>query len=253
MSIFDELLILIEDQPGLDIGAIELFMPHYTRQSIGSALGRLTSRGWLTRTTTANADQYAITEQGNQYITLTLHAIHRAGQEWSMSWFCVLATLPEAQRRERDMLRHNFNNRGFGRLVDGFWIHAWNRQDEIGQLIRRLAIGSSVLVFETQALGQATTQMVVKKAWDWPELYRQLGTFLGEFSRAADLLDEDAGRIPESSPERRILRHRAKCLVFDYAQLLSGDPNLPWNVVPDSTPYQTAHTIYERIRQYCYH
>lgn len=251
VSIFDELIILIDDQGSLPTPTIESFLHRYTRQAVGSTLGRLVSRGWLARTVNAESDEYRVTDIGNQYINQTLDAIHRAEQTWAGTWFCVVATLPESQRRERDMLRHYLTNRGFGRLVDGFWIHPWNRQDEVAHLIRRLGIGSSVFMFETQPIGQATLQVAISNGWNWGELHRRLGHYLEKTRNEVANLEQAHVDADQPLAKSRV-RHQAKCLVFEYGMLLSADPTLPLAITPNQPLYKEARELYEQVRRYCY-
>ncbi len=169
MSIFDELLILIDDLTEVQIERIEAMVSGYSRQAIGSTLGRLVSRGWLQRVTQSRGDSYRITEAGSAYVSRILGTIRRNEENWNQQWFCIVVTLPERLRKERDVLRHYLLNRGFGRLVDGFYLSATNRQAEVAEVIRRLNIGSAVFMFETQPLGAATTQIVVAQAWNWDD------------------------------------------------------------------------------------
>lgn len=249
MSIFDHLLVLIDDQNGLTVGEIETRLPDQSKQIIGSTLGRLVSRGSLERVTTGGAEIYRITESGNSYISRILNSIHRHEDSWNNQWFCVLVTLPETQRKQRDILRHFLLDRGFGRLIDGFYISPRERRAEIADIIRRLNIGSAVSTFETQPLGLATGQVVVQQAWNWPELTRQIEAFITDVLPKIQTI-EAASESKNSSTDD--LRLQAKLFVFGYALLLSADANLPMSIIPDPRPYQTALNLYERVRKYCY-
>lgn len=249
MSIFDQILILIDDQTELSLATIESYLPNYTRQAIASTLGRLASRNWLIKTE-SDPELYRITEAGNKYIGDVLDTIRKHEDGWNGQWFCVIVTLPESRRKERDVLRHYLLDRGFGRLADGFYVSSWNRQPEIAEIIRRLNIGASILMFETQPLGKATNQMIIQQAWDWDGLIRELSRFLATANDRVVKIEALAKKREPSDYSR--LRFLAKSFVFEYGSILSGDANIPTSLTIKPELYEQALALYERVRPYCY-
>ena len=109
MSIFDELLITIDDQTTLSLDNLTTFFTSVSRQQLSSTLGRLSGRGWLQTALKNSIDYYQLTPTGNAYITTILSMIHVSESTWMGDWFWVVASLPESQRKERDLLRIELN------------------------------------------------------------------------------------------------------------------------------------------------
>lgn len=251
VSIFDQLLVLLDDQPDSTSDEIREMYPFYSLQQIASTVGRLDGRGWLDSRKTERGPGYRLSEIGNERITQVLSTIRQNEQPWNDEWLWVVAKLPETERKQRDLLRLELNRLGFGRLLDGLYLHPWPRQAELAEIVRRLAIGSSVLVFVNRTLGRGTTQLVIDRAWHWPELSSRLSEFL---TKAQIYLASVPANLAARSDkiQRRAARLEAKNLVFEYGQILTQDPNFPIGYVPHKEPYLRAKKLYEELRRYCY-
>lgn len=250
MSIFDELLILIDDQTEVHLERVQALLPHHSRQALSSTLGRLASRGWIEKTR-GNGPIYRLSGEGSRYVTTVLDAMRQGSATWSGTWFCVMILLTEAERRQRDAVRRSLTNQGFGLLIDGLWLSPWNRLEQIGDLTKRLRIGSAILTFETQPLGKASTQMIIDRAWNWHTLEQLFQTFTDANKDKPEELARLA-RSAQTPDDKHRLRLAAKNTVFEYGLLLSRDPKLPASIAPTSQPRTQAEAIYKEVRQYCY-
>ncbi len=248
MSIFDELLICIDDQEELSTPSIELLLSKYSHQTVSSALGRLVGRGWVLKKLTRVDESYRLTPSGTDYLNHILSAIHQAEQPWDGTWFCLVASIPENQRRERDMLRYQLHSYGFGKVIDGLWIAPRERFDILAQLNQKIHSGQYLLSFQTQPLGQASNQMLIKRAWDWEKSAQKFA----EFVAWAELTQRQVATQNISSTDALNRRLAAKTLVFAYGSILSSDANLPIALVPRDPLRTKAYELYSVIRPYCY-
>ncbi|MEK7460918.1 MAG: hypothetical protein AAB647_01730 [Patescibacteria group bacterium] len=251
MSIFDELLITIDDQQSLNTETLNGFFPNVSRQQLSSTIGRLIGRGWLATPKLNGQEKYQLTKEGNAYINAVLGVIRVREEPWSGEWFWLVASLPESKRRERDLLRIELNRQGFGRLIDGLYLHPRDQKVLIADLIRRFGIGSSVYIFENKHLGQGTNQILINQAWNWPVLAANLESYLKTARPELEQIIADSTNLRDQEARAK-LRLQAKKLVFTYGQILVGDPNLPIEFVPIKNPYLEGQQFYQEIRRYCY-
>lgn len=250
MSILDELLVAIDDQTELKLDQIRALFPQYTYQTLSAALGRLRGWNWVEQVNGRDTT-YRVTVNGSVYIDSTLKAVRNYESSWDQSWFCAAVRLPESGRKLRDRLRHYFVDHGYGRFIDSLWISPWNRQDELVPLIREFNAGANVFLFQTQPLGQATNQIIINEAWEWPEITDRFTAFLNDFRLRAQGLISAAAEA--NTPEvRQHIRRLAKNMVFEYAQALKSGPNLPTEFSPIRELEKQAWLEYEKIRPYCY-
>ena len=248
MSIFDQLLIAIDDGEIATIDQLVSLFPGISRQQLASTLGRLVGRGWLQTREQAKETSYQVSPVGNSHINQILQMIRVSETPWSETWLWLVARLPEEKRRERDLLRLELQRQGFGRLVDGLYLHPRDPKNVVSESIKRLGLGSSVFIFENRAIGQGTNQILIQTSWNWPALTERLGTFLDD---AMARLPQIA-RPPGEHQERYQQRLEAKYLVFEYGEILASDPNFPITLVPNKELYETGRRFYQEVRRYCY-
>lgn len=254
MSIFDELLIAIEDQPDITRENLFQLFPAVAQQQLSSTIGRLIGRGWLESVEMKSDQRLRVSQSGNRYISTNLEIIHANEVTWDGEWFWVVASLPETKRRERDLLRLGLTQHGFGRLIDGLYLHPRDQQGIVTDLIQRFGLGSHLYLFKNSHLGRGTHQIVMSQAWDWALLANRLDTFfaqaeprLAEISKKSRQLVINADRLATQK-----VRLAAKNLVFEYGKILVADPNFPIDLVANKEPYRTGQKFYQMIRRYCY-
>lgn len=250
MSIFDELLVAIDDQAELRMDQLEALFPQYSRTVLAAALGRLSSRNWIEKVT-RGITVFRVSSLGNAYLNQILEAIHKSEVTWPESWFVAAVLLPDKNRQVRDRLRHYFISQGYGLFLDGLWIYPWNRQAELSSVLVDYGAAAGVIMFETKPLGQATNQLLIQTAWNWSVFENNLQKLIFEIRSQLNGLSQLAKEV--TSPEARLrLRLAAKSIVFKYGQLLNASPNLPDYYSPARTLQSEARALYEQVRPFCY-
>lgn len=239
MSIIDDVLVLLDDETELTLEEIKKNLPRKSTQSISSALGRLTSKGWIIMNKKSDLKTFKISPNGRQEITLHLNRIReKENSEWDRSWLVVVFSIPEKQRRARDLFRKSLVEKGFLRLHNELWISFWDQRKAIEKEISTLKIGMFCTVFKINQLSEADQKRVVSNLiWNENKINNEYKAFLN--SAKAFLKTKKEG-------------YKARLLVYNYSQAVALDPNFPNQIKPKDYLGDEAYKMYLKVRPYCY-
>lgn len=242
MTIIDELLILLDDVGETPPESIPGYFEKYNLQVIFSSLGRLVNRGWVARKIKRQLPVYSITIHGVNELNKTLGGLsEKENQPWDRRWRLVIFDIPESKRKLRDQFRNFLRQLGFGQLKSSVWLSPWNKGEKVKPYIKRHHLGDIVTQFTTEPSEDSYyCVQLAQQSWDWAGLEDKYREFIEDAERQSRDLSNDA-----------IARFKAKRLVFRYAQIVAGDPCLPSDISPISTPARRAADIYAKIRPYC--
>jgi phenylacetic acid degradation operon negative regulatory protein len=239
MSIIDDVLVLLDDETELSLDEIKKNLPRKSVQSISSALGRLTSKGWVTMNKKNNSKIFKISSEGRQVITRHLNRIReKENNKWDHSWLVVVFSIPEKQRKARDLFRKSLVEKGFLRLHNELWISFWDRRKAIEKEISLLKINTFCTVFKISKLTEVDQKNVVDNLiWNEKKLNDEYKDFIN--SAKSFLKTKKEG-------------YKARLLVYKYSQTVALDPNFPDEIEPKDYLGDQAYKIYLKIRPYCY-
>ncbi len=241
MTVIDELLVLLDDNQQRVLEECALALPHRTKQTLSSTLGRLTGKGWIVtnKDRLRGAYSYAISPEGSSVVTKTLQHLKISDDEqWDGRWFFVLFNIPERQRKDRDILRNRLIHTGFGRVQNSLWVTARDVEFELADLLREQRMERSVTILRPTLSAEDAKHLVAVFEWGWELLN-------GQYNHLMELM-----RTYLRRKEHPVLE--AKLLVYHYATLLQQDPKFPSDLEPTSYLRSKVHTQYEKVRPYCY-
>lgn len=239
MSIIDNVLVFLDDENELTLSEIKKKLQRQTTQSISSALGRLTSKGWVVAKNNKNEKIFRISPDGRHEITLHLNRIRdKENLKWDKSWVVVVFSIPEKSRRSRDLFRKQLTEHGFMRLHNELWVSFWDKRKIIEKAIDSLGISKCTTVFKINHLSDIDQKHFLSNlSWCDKELNRLYKEFIN--SAKIYLKTKKDG-------------YRARLLVYDYSQALAIDPIFPEEVTPNNYLAKEAYNYYLKIRPFCY-
>lgn len=243
MTIIDELLILLDDLEQTPAHDIPQYFESANLQVIFSSLGRLANRGWVMKKTKRDETIYSITTPGINQLNETLDAIkHEDSREWDKQWYIVVFDIPETKRKLRDMFRTILKQNGYGMLTSSVWISAWDRGDIIRRFLKRHNLTDNIYQMTTVTNNDSyQSTILAHRCWDWQKIEKSYRTFLDSAER----------ELRELSQGTENQRFKAKKLVFQYAEVVKEDPQLPTEIAPNASIARRAHELYTKIRPYC--
>lgn len=242
MTIIDELLILLDDLEEATAESIPTYFDTANLQVIFSSLGRLVNRGWVAKKTKRGETIYSITTQGVNELNQTLDTIkHEEEPVWDQQWRLVVFEIPETKRKLRDSFRTFLKSQGYGMLTSSVWISPWDKETEIKRFCKRNNLNDNIFYITTTPHTDSYQSTVfAHRCWNWQKIEQGYKAFLTRGSSTLRKLDHsDKGRFT------------AKRLVFQYAETVKDDPQLPGKIAPNAMQAKRAHELYVKIRPYC--
>lgn len=241
MTVIDELLVLLDDEQSRTLDECGFLLPHRTRQTLSSTLGRLAAKGWVSakRDRSSKELQYAISDGGQGVVTRTLnHLKLTSDEEWDGRWLFVFFNIPEKSRKYRDILRNRLMQVGFGRVQNSVWVTGRDVRFEIQDLLEHEQIRNATTVIRPVLEEEDARELVRSFVWEWAYLNAEYKRFIAQGKTFINSSVKDP--------------FKAKLLVYHYAKLLSQDPKLPNHLEPSGYSRLEAHNTYLKIRPFCY-
>lgn len=152
-------------------------------------------------------------------------------QPWDGMWTCVAFSIPESDRRRRLALRKRLLALGFGALFDGLWISPGHPVDQLEAALAELDVtGAAVLrVTEVPLDGRAD----LLAPWDLAGVRARYDDYLALLHRVGPRIESgDVG-----SAQALVTRTE---LLSGWRALVTGDPRLPDELLPDDWPRSEA-------------
>lgn len=243
MTIIDELLILLDDLGEAPAEAIPTYFEKPNRQVIFSSLGRLVNRGWVAKKERRQEIAYSITGRGVAELNRILDAIKQEPDpEWNRRWHLVIFDIPESKRKLRDMFRLLLKEECFGIMKSSVWLSPWDKSEIIKRFAKRHNLSSHLVLLETAEITDTyQAVLLAQQSWDWPELEKRYRNFL-------HTAEKEYNRLKDLGHRQRFA---AKMLVFQYAEIVKTDPQLPADIAPNASLARRAHELYKKIRPHC--
>jgi phenylacetic acid degradation operon negative regulatory protein len=201
-------------------------------------LSRMVERGLLERVRRGRfayfrATELGLTVVGNQE-KRTFHDQGAAAGP-AAAWTILSFTIPEAQRKERHLLRRRLAWEGFGLLRDGVWIAPGDRDlSEMDEALREMGIEGQIEAF-TGYPKFDDVQGMISRVWELDELVERYQRFLGEWD------------VPDPAPAARDALGRDLLLVSTWRQLLRETPRLPATHLPPDWPAARCQELFQRL------
>jgi len=240
MSIIDELLVFLDDQNEIELDEIKDKLSKKSKQTVSSALGRLSAKGWVKhQTNKKNMKLYKITVLGKEEINKKLKKIREVeDNQWDGSWVMVTFSIPEKMRKSRDAFRNSLVELGFMRFFNDLWLSFWDKRKDVESIIKELKIEDYSTFIRIQKLSSENEKKFITHIkWDETGVNSNYKEFITE--------------VDKFLKNKKDAFH-ARLLVYKYAKALSMDPQFPKNIQPDKYLGELAYKAYLKIRPYCY-
>jgi len=230
-----ELLIYLEHNTQASIAELK----KWRSKSFRGIIGKLEAQTLIKKIKSNNKSFYKLTDRGLQYLDSILENLHKKTAQVNR-WTIVIFSIPEKERSKRDKLRRYLQKRGFGSLYGSTWIlpSKPGTGEKIHQYASQLNISQNVIVLD--GVGNPNdNRKIVAGVWNLKKISYSYKDYI---KRAKAKIKTLKKNNPDTSFE-------AKKLIFDLASIISTDPNLPSNQLPNDWPKDQAIELYQEIRK----
>jgi phenylacetic acid degradation operon negative regulatory protein len=228
-----ETLILIEHQGQVLLTALK---KRYGA-SLKGIIGKLEAQGQIERKLNKDKEPYCqLTKEGQKFIDSYLDYLHQTPEIWNKQWTAVLFSIPEKNRPTRDKLRRYLQKEGFGNLFGSVWITPSRRKQTINNFTKSHKIDGHVIVLNCHA---EDNQKLADTAWDLTKIRKQ-------YEQYVNFATKKIATLHRTTPDIAL---EIKKLIFELSLIISSDPNLPAELLPNDWPKAKAIKLYQEARK----
>ena len=219
------------------VGALEAL--GIEERAARQAINRTASDGWLEGEPVGRYTRWRVTATGRRLLDTAHDRLSRSLSDdaWDGRFLLLALTGAGPDRAARERLATRLDFEGFGTLGPNLWITA-DRRARAGAeaLLEAVDLPDPALLFDSAVVeGAETPADVVAMAWDLDSARAAHEAFLEAFGSVA----------PTDEREAFALTTR---LSHEWRHLLSVDPALPRELLPDSWPGAAAAELFHRRR-----
>jgi len=215
-------------------------------QAVRSAVSRMCHADLLKVRNEGRRSYYSLTPRGHNLLSSGAQRIFvRKDTTWTGTWNIVTYTIPEEERKTRDILRRELIWMGYGALSGATMISPYDLTDEVMELAKQLGVVHRIHIFQAREQGMVDAKNIVSSCWDLVRIHDMYYEFLEKYQpRYEHWMEriENNGDIEASEYflERFILIH-------EYRKLPFFDPDLPEELLPEDWLRPKAATLFQEF------
>ena len=218
------------------VGALEAL--GIEERAARQAVNRTAADGWLEGEQVGRYTRWRLTEQGRRLIGSAMPRVQRSilvEPEWDGTFLLLAIVGAGPDRATRDRLAAGLDFEGFGALTPSLWVAVGQApRSGADAVLEAVGLVDDVVVLSASAVPGATTPAeVVALAWDLESAAQAHEAFIATFEEAAPIDDREAFA----------LRTR---LAHEWRDLLSVDPSLPTELLPEDWAGTRARAVFQR-------
>lgn len=197
--------------------------------SIKRALYRLKKKGLVKTLGWGNKTTRQITKQGKKRLEAII-PFYDEKRTWDGKLYLVTYDVPERQRDDRDLLRRYLRKIGCGRFQASVWLTPYNPTGVLRDFIGDKNLSGAVVVScigKDGDVGQEDVKDLVARIFQLDELNDRYADYLEEFGGGGEFSESQA--------------------IFGFLAILGDDPQLPFELLPDSWVGDEAYSLFKEI------
>lgn len=200
----------------------------FKRQSFTSSVSRLLRTGRIEKVIKDGRVSIKITPQGLKFLAMSLDLRKFSHKTWDKKWRVVIFDVSERKRKQRDSLRNKLKDLSFGMLQESVWITPFPIASELKEYFDDWYIHGEILISESRIL-IGDQKAIVNRVW-------KIGSLEKKYQRLVKFWKK-------VSPKHRGQKLSLKFQRL-YLELLTKDPFLPMELLPQPWVGESAERIY---------
>jgi len=215
-----------------------------SEQAVRSAVSRMCHAGLLKARSSGRKSYYSLTADGHNLLTTGARRIFvRRDTSWDGTWNIVTYSIPEQNRKTRDLFRRELGWMGYGSLGGATMISPYDLTPEVMELAERLDIIENIQIFQAKQQGLTDAKKVVSICWDLDRIHEKYASFIEQYQpRFEDRLRRIQSGEPVEASEYFAERF---ALIHEYRKLPFYDPDLPEKLLPESWLRSKAAALFQ--------
>lgn len=220
--------------------------------AVRASIGRMVAAGLLAEETSGRGrTTYTAGPQGTAHAEELIRKTVRwfrflsSVDSWDGKWTVVVFSIPETQRKQRDLLRGGLVQRGFGQLSPGVWIAPLDCRNDVNSLATALGVAGmicQILTDDVSVFGERQPRAIAETVWTLPALRKRYESFNLDARGFLEDANDTAGL------DRERLFFGGIDLQGEFMEIiLDEDPCLPKELLADDWPGLAAHDYFHRI------
>ncbi|HSA53957.1 MAG TPA: PaaX family transcriptional regulator C-terminal domain-containing protein [Yinghuangia sp.] len=211
-----------------------------TPVSARAAIGRLARRGVLEPSKKGRRTFYRMKPAAFRALEQSQHRMMQFGAErpWDGLWTTVIFSLTDEQRDQRYSIRRRLQFLGYAAVHDGVWMSPHADHGQTVELLENIGVRNATVLRSTLTYARGDGDPL--NAWDLDVIRAAYDEFI---AGSTELLDRvTSGQV--GSSEALVVRTSIKDA---WREMVSIDPELPANLLPDEWPAHRARAIFAQI------
>jgi len=206
------------------------FLEEVNHKTLASAWYQLTKKRLVTYKKRNNLYSPQITEFGRKRLLQKVPYYH-TNRPWDKKIYLVTYDIPEVAHKKRDIFRFFLIDIGCRLLAESTWLTPYNPRELINDYIRKNSIPGTIIVSDIgQDGGVGETNI------------EDLLVRLYSLEKINDRYQEFMDRVSEKNTPTREL-------IFEYLAILKGDPQLPFDLLPNDWLGSKAYLVYQNLKE----
>lgn len=202
------------------------------------AVNRTAADGWLEGEQVGRYTRWRLTAQGRRLIGSAMPRVQRSITDvptWDGTFLLLALVGATPDRATRDRLAAGLDFEGFGALAPNLWVAVGQEHRAGADAVLDTAglAGDAIVLSASTVPGAATPAEVVAAAWDLSSAAGAHESFIAEFDAVE----------PADDREAFALRTR---MAHEWRELLTVDPSLPAELLPDDWAGTRARAVFQR-------
>ncbi|MBI4066757.1 hypothetical protein HY407_00080 [Candidatus Gottesmanbacteria bacterium] len=206
--------------------AADDFISKINYETIKNSLENLRRKGYIKRNGRKKAWP-EITLQGRKRLESILPEYDEK-RIWDGKIYLLTYDIPEKRKQDREILRRYARKLGMGMLLESVWITPYNPHEILAEYISKKHLAGVIIVADIGkdgAIGDEDLRSLVGRVYN--------------LDRLNDLYGEYIKNITSGDGMNSLQKQ------FGFLSILSSDPQLPWDLLPDDWQGDKAYKLYK--------
>ena len=215
----------------------------YNPESVYRIIRRLEQEGLIKKSKKEKKTHLLLTNQGKRFIKEHREAVRGSPHSWDKKWRLVVFDIPEEKRKLRDYLRRYLKTLGFGKVQRSIWISPYDFSGIIQRYARKLKLSNYIFQITADKFKGLSGAALVQTFWNLKDIHNKYLELIERYTKKQVELAELIKKAPrQKSIAKQIIKEH---LLWDYQSILSRDPHLPPEFLPDDWGGEKAREFIE--------
>ena len=235
----EEILLTLEE------GAYFLLNPYiylkytsnYSQKSFYTTIRRLEKRGLIQKFKREGIKHLKLTNLGQAVLENHRSDSKKHLPAWDQKWRLVIFDVPESKTELRKYLRKYLIKMGFGKVQRSVWISPYGYRKEVSQYLEKLKLKDFVYQLLVEDFEGLSGEEIATTFWDLQGIHNKYVIFCRDWTERLiemeKLKELEYTRVKPPETEADVYQRYMSCLTWDYQAILSRDPCLPMELLPD--------------------